>query len=45
MGGRGSNEPELVESGNGLVLTPHGRWQVVQGLTRPVIRWVVMVVI
>jgi hypothetical protein len=29
MGGRGSNEPEMVESDSGLVLTPHGRWQVV----------------
>jgi len=39
MGGRGSNEPEMVESDNGLVLTPHGRWQVVQGLAKPVIRY------
>ena len=45
MGGRGSNKPEMVERNNGLVLTPHVRWQVVQGLTKPVIRWVVMVVI
>lgn len=38
MGGRGNNEPEMMESDNGLVLTPHGRWQVVQGLAKPVIR-------
>jgi sphingomyelin phosphodiesterase 4 len=36
---RGVNEPEMVESDNGLVLTPHGRWQVVQGLAKPVIRY------
>jgi len=36
---RGTNEPEMVESDNGLVLTPHGRWQVVQGLAKPVIRY------
>ena len=43
MGGRESNEPEMMESG--LVLTPHGRWQVVQGLAKPVIRWVVIMVV
>jgi len=36
---RGANEPEMVESDNGLVLTPHGRWQIVQGLAKPVIRY------
>ena len=41
-GGRGKNQPEMEESDNGLVLTPHGRWQVVQGLAKPVIRWVVV---
>jgi len=38
-GGRGKNQPEMEESDNGLVLTPHGRWQVVQGLAKPVIRY------
>jgi hypothetical protein len=38
IGGRGNNEPEIVESDNGLVLTPHGRWKVVHGLAKPVIR-------
>ena len=37
---RGANEPEMVESDNGLVLTPHGRWQIVQGLAKPVIRYI-----
>ena len=31
------------ESDNGLVMTAHGRWQVVRGLAKPVIRWVVVV--
>ena len=34
-----------MENDNGLVMTAHGRWQVVQGLAKPVIRWVVVVVI
>ena len=29
----------MVETAQGLVLTPHGRWQVVQGLARPVPRY------
>ena len=33
------HSPEMVETDNGLVLTPHGRWQVVQGLVRPVVRY------
>merc|ERR1719219_65469 len=32
-------QPEMVETAQGLVLTPHGRWQVVQGLARPVPRY------
>merc|ERR1719481_2405657 len=32
-------EPEMMETEQGLVLTPHGRWQVVQGLARPVPRY------
>merc|ERR1719154_64941 len=36
---RGNNQPEMEESENGLVLTPHGRWQVVQGLAKPIIRY------
>jgi len=39
VGNRSINEPEMVETENGLVLTPHGRWQVVQGLAKPVIRY------
>ena len=39
-GGPGSpGQPEMVETAQGLVLTPHGRWQVVQGLARPVPRY------
>ena len=38
VGNRSINEPEMVETENGLVLTPHGRWQVVQGLAKPIIR-------
>jgi hypothetical protein len=45
MGSRGNNEPVIVESNNGLVLTHHGRWQVVQGLAKPVIRWVLVMVV
>ena len=29
----------MMETEQGLVLTPHGRWQVVQGLARPVPRY------
>ena len=31
--------PDMVQTDSGLVLTPHGRWQVLQGLARPVIRY------
>jgi len=39
QGPGGPHSPEMVETDNGLVLTPHGRWQVVQGLVRPVVRY------
>ena len=32
-------QPEMVQTERGLVLTPHGRWQVVQGLARTVPRY------
>jgi len=33
------NTPEMVKTENGFVLTPHGRWQVLQGLAKPVIKY------
>lgn len=39
QGAGGPHSPDMVETDNGLVLTPHGRWQVVQGLVRPVVRY------
>ena len=37
-GGQPSS-PEMVDTDRGRVLTPHGRWQVVNGLARPVIKY------
>lgn len=34
-----TNGPEMMETDNGLVLTPHGRWQVVQGIAKPNVRY------
>ena len=31
--------PDMVATDSGMVLTPHGRWQLVQGLVRPVVRY------
>ena len=36
---RSPGSPEMVDTDQGRVLTPHGRWQVVNGLARPVVRY------
>jgi len=35
----GTRSPEMADTGSGMVLTPHGRWQVVQGVARADVRY------
>ena len=38
-GGAGSRAPERLETEAGRVLTPHGRWQLVQGIAKGEVRY------